>query len=69
MTVITRTVENYTKHHHEGDLRQDYAWDTLANIAYIWQPVHLETLVDGKRKLYSYASDDKKELIDLNDQD
>ena len=62
--------ELYLKHHHEGDLRQDYAWDTLANIAYIWQrPVHLETLVDGKRKLYSYASDDKKELIDLNDQD
>jgi stage V sporulation protein R len=58
--------ELYLKHHHEGDLRQDYAWDTLENMAYIWKrPVHLETLVDGKAKLYSYTSPEKKELIDL----
>ena len=58
--------ELYLKHHHEGDLRQDYAWDTLENIAYIWKrPVHLETIVDDKPKLYSFIDGDTKELKDI----
>jgi stage V sporulation protein R len=59
--------ELYLLHHHEGDLRQDYAWDTLENIAYIWRrPVHLETMVDGKAKLYSFIDGDTKELTDIS---
>src|SRR5438309_496229 len=36
-------------HHHHGiDLRQDWAFDTLANIQFIWsRPVHVRTVVDG----------------------
>jgi stage V sporulation protein R len=48
--------ELYLKHYHEGDLREDYAMDTLENIAYIWKrPVHLETLVDGEVKVYTVS--------------
>jgi len=48
--------ELYLKHQHEGvDLRIDYALATLANIYKIWQrPVHLETIVEGKGKLFTY---------------
>jgi stage V sporulation protein R len=45
--------ELYLVHRHEGvDLKQDYARDTLKNLAAIWRrPVHLETIVEGKGKL------------------
>jgi stage V sporulation protein R len=48
--------ELYLKHKHEGvDLKIDYAQATLANIYKIWQrPVHVETIVEGKGKLFSY---------------
>lgn len=44
------------EHRHEGvDLRQDYAEDTLRNLAKIWgRPVHLVTTLEGKRKLITY---------------
>jgi stage V sporulation protein R len=44
------------KHRHEGaDLKIDYAKETLRNIHTIWsRPVHIETVVDKRRKLMSY---------------
>ncbi len=58
--------ELYLFHHHEGDLRQDYCFDTLAAIFYIWRrPVHLETKVDSKKKLYSYINPDDRKLADI----
>ncbi len=58
--------ELYLKHHHEGDLRTDYCFDTLGAIYYIWKrPVHLETMIDGRKKLYSYTSPDDKKLVDM----
>lgn len=43
-------------HQHNGiDLRQDWAFDTLANIQFIWsRPVHVQTIVDGKSTLLSF---------------
>jgi stage V sporulation protein R len=48
--------ELYLRHAHEGaDLRLDWAQDTLANVQAVWsRPVHLETIVEGKSKLFSY---------------
>jgi stage V sporulation protein R len=44
------------RHSHEGvDLKLDYAKDTLKNIQKIWtRPVHLETVIDKKKKHLSY---------------
>jgi stage V sporulation protein R len=44
------------RHRHEGaDLKVDYAKETLKNIQSIWgRPVHLDTVVDKRRKLLSY---------------
>jgi stage V sporulation protein R len=58
--------ELYLRHLHEGDLRQDYAFDTLENIAYIWQrPVHLETILDDKKVLYSFISPEDKKITQI----
>jgi stage V sporulation protein R len=44
------------RHEHEGvDLKLDWALDTLKNIHAVWtRPVHLETVVENKRKLLSF---------------
>jgi len=44
------------RHRHEGvDLKVDYAKETLRNLNKIWsRPVHLETVVDKRKKLLSY---------------
>jgi len=48
--------ELYLRHRHEGvDLQLDRARDTLKNVQRIWQrPVHLETLLDGEGKIFSF---------------
>jgi stage V sporulation protein R len=48
--------ELFLRHRHNGvDLRTDYARDTLANIARLWnRPVHLETVVDGRETVLSF---------------
>lgn len=48
--------ELYLRHRHEGiDLKMDYARDTLRNIQRIWQrPVHIETVVDERKRLVSF---------------
>lgn len=48
--------ELYLKHRHEGtDLQVNLAADTLRNLATIWsRPVHLETDIEGRRKLFSH---------------
>jgi len=50
-------------HKHEGiDLKLDEAKDTIANVQRIWgRPVHLETIVDGKKKLLSYDGEKHEE--------
>ncbi|HEY0735698.1 MAG TPA: SpoVR family protein [Herpetosiphonaceae bacterium] len=52
--------ELYLRHRHEGvDLRIDYARDTLKNLHKIWtRPVHLETVVDEKKRLLSFDGRD-----------
>ncbi|MBV9789153.1 MAG: SpoVR family protein, partial [Chloroflexi bacterium] len=52
--------ELYLRHRHEGvDLRIDYARDTLKNLHKIWtRPVHLETIVDEKKRLLSFDGRD-----------
>lgn len=52
--------ELYLGHRHEGvDLKIDYARDTLRNIASIWsRPVHLETVMDAKKRLLSFDGTD-----------
>ena len=52
--------ELYLRHRHEGiDLRLDYARDTLRNIHKIWtRPVHLETMIDEKKRLLSFDGRD-----------
>jgi stage V sporulation protein R len=52
--------ELYLCHRHEGvDLKMDYARDTLRNIYKIWtRPVHLETVVDDKRRLIAFDGKD-----------
>ncbi|MDO8461883.1 MAG: SpoVR family protein [Deltaproteobacteria bacterium] len=53
----------YLKQQHEGvDLRLDYAKETLKNLYAVWKkPVHLETLVEGIPKLFSFDADGDKE--------
>jgi stage V sporulation protein R len=48
------------RHEHEGvDLKLDWALDTLESIHAVWtRPVHLETVVEGKRKLFSFDGDE-----------
>ncbi|RME50597.1 MAG: SpoVR family protein [Caldilineae bacterium] len=52
--------ELYLRHRHEGvDLRMDYARETLRNLHKIWtRPVHVETVVNGKRRLLSFDGSD-----------
>jgi stage V sporulation protein R len=55
--------ELYLRHRHEGvDLKMDYARDTMRNIHRIWtRPVHLETMVDDKKRLISFDGRDFSE--------
>ncbi|MGE0709173.1 MAG: SpoVR family protein [Planctomycetota bacterium] len=48
--------ELYLKHRHDGvDLRLDWARDVLENIHSMWtRPIHLETEVEGRRKVVGY---------------
>lgn len=48
------------RHEHEGiDLQLDWAQDTLQNLHAVWnRPVHLETVVKDKRKLFSFDGTD-----------
>jgi stage V sporulation protein R len=52
--------ELYLRHRHEGvDLKMDYARDTMRNIHKIWsRPVHLETVIDEKRRLLAFDGSD-----------
>jgi stage V sporulation protein R len=52
--------ELYLRHRHEGvDLKMDYARDTLRNIHKIWsRPVHLETVIEDKKRLISFDGRD-----------
>lgn len=52
--------ELYLRHRHEGvDLRIDYARDTLRNLHKIWtRPVHLETVIDEKKRLLTFDGRD-----------
>jgi stage V sporulation protein R len=55
--------ELYLRHRHEGiDLRLDYARDTLRNLQKIWtRPVHLETVLDDKKRLLTFDGRDYSE--------
>lgn len=55
--------ELYLRHRHEGiDLRLDYARDTLRNLHKIWtRPVHLETVIDEKKRLLAFDGRDYSE--------
>lgn len=55
--------ELYLRHRHEGvDLRVDYARDTLRNLHKIWtRPVHLETVIDDKKRLLTFDGRDYSE--------
>ncbi len=55
--------ELYLKHRHEGiDLRLDYARDTLRSLHKIWtRPVHIETVLDEKKQLWSFDGRDYSE--------
>lgn len=48
--------ELYLLHRYEGvELRDDYAADTLENLAKLWsRPVHIETMVDDKPTIHSF---------------
>jgi stage V sporulation protein R len=52
--------EMYLRHRHEGvDLKMDYARDTMRNLHRIWtRPVHLETLIDDKKRLLTFDGSD-----------
>jgi stage V sporulation protein R len=52
--------EMYLRHRHEGvDLKMDYARDTMRNLHKIWtRPIHLETLIDEKKRLLSFDGSD-----------
>jgi stage V sporulation protein R len=52
--------EMYLRHRHEGvDLKMDYARETMRNLFKIWtRPIHLETLIDDKRRLISFDGKD-----------
>ncbi len=55
--------ELYLRHRHEGvDLKMDYARETMRNLYKIWtRPVHLETVIDEKRRLLSFDGRDFSE--------
>jgi stage V sporulation protein R len=55
--------ELYLSHMHEGvDLLLDEAKDTIKSVQKIWgRPVHLETVVEGKKKVFSYDGQEHKE--------
>ena len=55
--------EMHLLHRHEGvDLKMDYARDTMRNLHKIWtRPIHLETLIDDKRRLLSFDGRDFSE--------
>lgn len=55
--------ELYLRHRHEGvDLKMDYARDTMRNLHKIWtRPVHLETVIDDKKRLLSFDGRDFSE--------
>ncbi len=55
--------ELYLRHRHEGvDLKMDYARDTMRNLHKIWtRPVHLETMIDEKKRLLSFDGRDFSE--------
>ncbi|NWF78607.1 MAG: SpoVR family protein [Chloroflexi bacterium] len=55
--------EMYLRHRHEGvDLKMDYARDTMRNLHKIWtRPVHLETVIDDKKRLLSFDGSDFSE--------
>lgn len=50
--------EMLVKHDHQGqDLDQNYTKATLANLAAVWKrPAHLETLVEGVKKVFTFAN-------------
>lgn len=52
--------EMYLRHRHEGvDLKMDYARDTMRNLHKIWtRPIHLETIIDEKKRLLSFDGSD-----------
>ncbi|MEI6179252.1 MAG: SpoVR family protein [Chloroflexales bacterium] len=52
--------ELYLRHRHEGvDLKLDYARDTMRNLYKLWtRPIHLETLIDDKKRLLSFDGSD-----------
>ncbi|HMQ30276.1 MAG TPA: SpoVR family protein [Chloroflexaceae bacterium] len=52
--------ELYLRHRHEGvDLKMDYARDTMRNLHKIWtRPVHLETVIDEKKRLLAFDGSD-----------
>ncbi len=55
--------EMYLRHRHEGvDLKMDYARDTMRNLHKIWtRPIHLETLIEDKKRLLSFDGRDFSE--------
>ncbi len=55
--------ELYLRHRHEGvDLKMDYARETMRNLYKIWtRPVHLETVIEEKRRLLSFDGRDFSE--------
>lgn len=55
--------ELYLRHRHEGvDLQMNYARDTMRNLYKIWtRPVHVETVVDERKRLLSFDGSDFSE--------
>ncbi|MFC1705572.1 SpoVR family protein [Planctomycetota bacterium] len=55
--------ELYLRHDHHGvDLKVDYAKDTLTNVHALWtRPVHIETIVDKRRRVFSFDGEKHKE--------
>jgi stage V sporulation protein R len=54
--------ELFLEHQHNGvDLQINYARDTLANLHRLWtRPVHIETLVEGKKTTFSFDGTEHK---------
>ncbi|MFQ5766444.1 MAG: SpoVR family protein [Acidobacteriota bacterium] len=63
--------ELFLVHRHQGiDLKLDDARATLAALGQVWKrPVHLHTVVDGKKKVLSYDGTDHQEEEDTEDQE
>jgi stage V sporulation protein R len=48
--------------HHGIDLKKAYATDVLSNLQRIWnRPVHIRTVVEGKRRIWSHDGDQFRE--------